>query len=173
MKGAFISFWNSVNYLWEFSLITADSSILSWKIDRSWWHVKASEKTLWCWKPSDTISMTLSHQPFLLLKFLIEPVDFPIIFNSACEVFHFSFCWKWFNMNLMLHIYHVKIFYFIYLIKQVATIAWFEADSVCGSHSIAIPSVLVLPYLFRFFQCLRQYKDTQEKATLMNGKISW
>ncbi|RVW68446.1 hypothetical protein CK203_058372 [Vitis vinifera] len=32
----------------------------------------------------------------------------------------------------------------------VATIAWFEADSVCGSHSVAIPLVLVLPYLFRF-----------------------
>ncbi|KAG9143361.1 hypothetical protein Leryth_022205 [Lithospermum erythrorhizon] len=38
--------------------------------------------------------------------------------------------------------------------RQVATIAWFEADSVCGSHSIAIPIVLVLPYLFRLFQCL-------------------
>lgn len=54
---------------------------------------------------------------------------------------------------------------------QVATIAWFEADSVCGSHSVAIPLVLVLPYLFRFFQCLRQYKDTREKTTLLNGKI--
>ena len=54
---------------------------------------------------------------------------------------------------------------------QVATIAWFEADSVCGSHSVAIPLVLVLPYLFRFFQCLRQYKDTGEKTTLLNGKI--
>ena len=53
---------------------------------------------------------------------------------------------------------------------QVATIAWFEADSVCGSHSVAIPVVLVLPYLFRFFQCLRQYKDTGEKTTLLNGK---
>lgn len=54
---------------------------------------------------------------------------------------------------------------------QVATIAWFEADSVCGSHSVAIPLVLVLPYLFRLFQCLRQYKDTGEKTTLLNGKI--
>ncbi|TXG55329.1 hypothetical protein EZV62_020585 [Acer yangbiense] len=53
--------------------------------------------------------------------------------------------------------------------RQVATIAWFEADSVCGSHSIAIPLVLVLPYLFRFFQCLRQYKDTGEKTTLFNA----
>ncbi|KAL5794013.1 hypothetical protein ACOSP7_002607 [Xanthoceras sorbifolium] len=53
--------------------------------------------------------------------------------------------------------------------RQVATIAWFEADSVCGSHSIAIPLVLVLPYLFRFFQCLRQYKDTREKTTLLNA----
>lgn len=53
--------------------------------------------------------------------------------------------------------------------RQVATIAWFEADSVCGSHSIAIPLVLVLPYLFRLFQCLRQYKDTREKTTLFNA----
>ncbi|KAF6160438.1 hypothetical protein GIB67_019207, partial [Kingdonia uniflora] len=53
--------------------------------------------------------------------------------------------------------------------RQVATIAWFEADSVCGSHSIAIPLVLVLPYIFRFFQCLRQYKDTREKTALLNA----
>ncbi|KAG2712263.1 hypothetical protein I3760_04G116600 [Carya illinoinensis] len=33
----------------------------------------------------------------------------------------------------------------------------------------AIPLVLVLPYLFRFFQCLRQYKDTREKTTLLNA----
>ncbi|KAK4788614.1 hypothetical protein SAY86_019933 [Trapa natans] len=53
--------------------------------------------------------------------------------------------------------------------RQVATIAWFEADSVCGSHSVAIPLVLVLPYIFRLFQCLRQYKDTGEKTTLLNA----
>ncbi|KAJ1266151.1 hypothetical protein BS78_08G128900 [Paspalum vaginatum] len=53
--------------------------------------------------------------------------------------------------------------------RQVATIAWFEADSICGSHSIAIPLVLVLPYLWRFFQCLRQYKDTKEKTCLLNA----
>lgn len=53
--------------------------------------------------------------------------------------------------------------------RQVATIAWFEADSVCGSHSVAIPSVLVLPYLFRFLQCIRQYKDNGEKTTLLNA----
>ncbi|KAG5595161.1 hypothetical protein H5410_036393 [Solanum commersonii] len=53
--------------------------------------------------------------------------------------------------------------------RQVATIAWFEADSVCGSHSVAIPIVLVLPYLFRLFQCLRQYKDTRDKTTLFNA----
>ncbi|XP_022894586.1 SPX and EXS domain-containing protein 5-like isoform X5 [Olea europaea var. sylvestris] len=52
---------------------------------------------------------------------------------------------------------------------QVATIAWFEADSVCGSHSVAIPIVLVLPYIFRLFQCLRQYKDTRERTTLLNA----
>ncbi|KAI5656028.1 hypothetical protein M9H77_24821 [Catharanthus roseus] len=53
--------------------------------------------------------------------------------------------------------------------RQVATIAWFEADSVCGSHAVAIPIVLVLPYLFRLFQCLRQYKDTKEKTSLLNA----
>ncbi|XP_022157429.1 SPX and EXS domain-containing protein 1-like [Momordica charantia] len=53
--------------------------------------------------------------------------------------------------------------------RQVATIAWFEADSVCGSHSVAIPVVLVFPYLFRLFQCLRQYKDTGERTTLLNA----
>ncbi|KAG6741415.1 hypothetical protein POTOM_054653 [Populus tomentosa] len=56
--------------------------------------------------------------------------------------------------------------------RQVATIAWFEADSVCGSHSIGIPIALVLPYIFRLFQCLRQYKDTKEKTTLFNGVIN-
>ncbi|KAK3040105.1 hypothetical protein RJ639_027831 [Escallonia herrerae] len=53
--------------------------------------------------------------------------------------------------------------------RQVATIAWFEADSVCGSHAIAIPIVLVLPYIFRLLQCLRQYKDTGERTTLLNA----
>ncbi|GLT84488.1 hypothetical protein SLE2022_027130 [Rubroshorea leprosula] len=53
--------------------------------------------------------------------------------------------------------------------RQVATIAWFEADSVCGSHSAAIPLVLVFPYIWRLMQCLRQYKDTKEKATLFNA----
>ncbi|KAJ3680426.1 hypothetical protein LUZ60_016704 [Juncus effusus] len=53
--------------------------------------------------------------------------------------------------------------------RQVATIAWFEADSICGSHSVAIPVVLVFPYLCRFFQCLRQYKDTKEKTCLLNA----
>ncbi|CAO2842252.1 unnamed protein product [Amaranthus hypochondriacus] len=53
--------------------------------------------------------------------------------------------------------------------RQVATIAWFEADSVCGGHSVAIPVVLVLPYIFRLFQCLRQYKDCGEKSSLLNA----
>lgn len=52
---------------------------------------------------------------------------------------------------------------------QVATIAWFEADSICGSHSVAIPVVLVLPYIFRLFQCLRQYKDIGERSSLLNA----
>ena len=42
---------------------------------------------------------------------------------------------------------------------------------MCGSHSVAIPVVLVLPYIFRLFQCLRQYKDSGEKSSLLNGKI--
>ncbi|TXG62779.1 hypothetical protein EZV62_009773 [Acer yangbiense] len=53
--------------------------------------------------------------------------------------------------------------------RQVATIAWFEADSICGSHSKAIPLVLVFPYLCRLLQCLRQYKDTKEKTSLLNA----
>ncbi|XVF33418.1 hypothetical protein REPUB_Repub17cG0167200 [Reevesia pubescens] len=53
--------------------------------------------------------------------------------------------------------------------RQVATIAWFEADSVCGSHSAVIPLVLVIPYVWRLMQCLRQYKDTKEKTTLFNA----
>ncbi|KAK8522004.1 hypothetical protein V6N12_066574 [Hibiscus sabdariffa] len=52
---------------------------------------------------------------------------------------------------------------------QVATIAWLEADSVCGSHSAAIPLVLVIPYTWRLMQCLRQYMDTKEKTILLNG----
>ncbi|KMZ71431.1 Xenotropic and polytropic retrovirus receptor [Zostera marina] len=53
--------------------------------------------------------------------------------------------------------------------RQVATIAWLEADSICGSHSGAIPLVLAFPYLCRFFQCLRQYRDTKEKNCLFNA----
>lgn len=56
---------------------------------------------------------------------------------------------------------------------QVATIAWLEADSVCGSHSVAIPMVLVLPYIWRLLQCLRQYRDTKEKNCLFNGNCFW
>ncbi|XLT05947.1 hypothetical protein HN51_044696 [Arachis hypogaea] len=55
----------------------------------------------------------------------------------------------------------------------VATIAWLEADSVCGSHSVTIPLVLVLPYLFRLNQCLHQYKDTGEKTCLLNAASVW
>ncbi|KAL9315056.1 hypothetical protein ACSQ67_016057 [Phaseolus vulgaris] len=57
--------------------------------------------------------------------------------------------------------------------RQVATIAWLEADSVCGSHSVAIPMVLVLPYIWRLLQCLRQYRDTKEKNCLFNGNCFW
>ncbi|OIW09239.1 hypothetical protein TanjilG_26452 [Lupinus angustifolius] len=53
--------------------------------------------------------------------------------------------------------------------RQVATIDWLEADSVCGSHSVAIPLVLVLPYIFRLNQCLRQYKDSGDKTSLLNA----
>eukprot|EP00252_Welwitschia_mirabilis_P017124 TRINITY_DN3800_c0_g1_i1.p1 TRINITY_DN3800_c0_g1~~TRINITY_DN3800_c0_g1_i1.p1 ORF type:complete len:463 (-),score=53.29 TRINITY_DN3800_c0_g1_i1:221-1609(-) len=44
-----------------------------------------------------------------------------------------------------------------------------EEDGVCGSHSVLIPCVLAYPYVCRFFQCLRQYKDTKEKACLLNA----
>ncbi|KAK8654548.1 hypothetical protein V6N13_128511 [Hibiscus sabdariffa] len=53
--------------------------------------------------------------------------------------------------------------------SQVATIAWFEADSVCGSHAVAIPVVLIIPYIWQLMQCLRQYKDTKEKTSLFNA----
>ncbi|XP_058108477.1 uncharacterized protein LOC131251642 isoform X2 [Magnolia sinica] len=53
--------------------------------------------------------------------------------------------------------------------RLVPTIAWLDADPVCGSQSIAIPLVLVFPYVCRFFQCLRQYKDTREKTSLLNA----
>eukprot|EP00250_Pteridium_aquilinum_P000929 c11113_g1_i1 orf=139-1203(+) len=52
---------------------------------------------------------------------------------------------------------------------QVATLSWFEPDSTCGSHSIWIPRVLALPYLCRFFQCLRQYSDTKDKTCILNA----
>lgn len=52
---------------------------------------------------------------------------------------------------------------------QVATLSWFEPDSTCGSHSIWIPCVLGLPYLFRFFQCLRQYSDTKDRTCIFNA----
>ncbi|KAL4307266.1 hypothetical protein AHAS_Ahas16G0261100 [Arachis hypogaea] len=42
--------------------------------------------------------------------------------------------------------------------------------SILNDHFVAIPLVLVLPYLFRLNQCLRQYKDTGEKTCLLNGK---
>ncbi|XP_057850582.1 uncharacterized protein LOC131061087 isoform X1 [Cryptomeria japonica] len=53
--------------------------------------------------------------------------------------------------------------------RQVATIAWFDVEDVCGSHSFAIPCVLSFPYFCRFFQCLRQYKDTKDRFCLLNA----
>ncbi|XP_024527676.1 SPX and EXS domain-containing protein 3 [Selaginella moellendorffii] len=47
--------------------------------------------------------------------------------------------------------------------------AAFEAEELCGSHSIWIPCILALPYLFRFAQCLRQYTDTKERSCLFNA----
>lgn len=52
---------------------------------------------------------------------------------------------------------------------QVATLSWFEPDSTCGSHSLWIPCILALPYLFRFFQCLRQYSDTRDRTCISNA----
>lgn len=46
---------------------------------------------------------------------------------------------------------------------QVAIVAWFEADFVCGSHSVGIPIVLVLHCLSLLFQSLQQYKNTRDK----------
>ncbi|XP_054783737.1 uncharacterized protein LOC129290776 isoform X2 [Prosopis cineraria] len=91
------------------------------------------------------------------IAFPLQPITFPDffladIFTSMAKVFsdlERSFC-RMVN-------------------KQVATIAWLEADSVCGSHSIAIPMVLVLPYLWRLLQCLRQFKDTKERTCLFNA----
>ncbi|KAL3505277.1 hypothetical protein ACH5RR_035118 [Cinchona calisaya] len=52
--------------------------------------------------------------------------------------------------------------------RSVCQMVHRQADSVCGSHSVGIPIILVLPYLFRLFQCLRQYKDTKERNALFN-----
>lgn len=51
---------------------------------------------------------------------------------------------------------------------QVA-IGALDLDGVCGSRSFVIPCVLAFPYVCRFFQCLRQYKDTGEKSCLLNA----
>ncbi|TYG89678.1 hypothetical protein ES288_A12G119400v1 [Gossypium darwinii] len=91
------------------------------------------------------------------IAFPLQPISFPDFFladilTSMAKVFsdlERSVC-------RMLH-------------NQVATIAWFEADSICGSHSVAIPLMLVIPYIWRLMQCLRQYKDTKEKTTLFNA----
>ncbi|KAG0560487.1 hypothetical protein M758_10G179000 [Ceratodon purpureus] len=53
--------------------------------------------------------------------------------------------------------------------RQVATVAWLDADDACGSHSIYIPMILAFPYLSRFLQCLRQYHDTKDKTCLLNA----
>lgn len=52
---------------------------------------------------------------------------------------------------------------------QVATVAWMDANDICGSHSIMIPCVLAYPYVCRFFQCLRQYSDTRDRSCLFNA----
>lgn len=54
---------------------------------------------------------------------------------------------------------------------QVATLASFEPEDVCGSHSVMIPLILAYPYVCRFFQCLRQFSDTKDKGTLLNGEL--
>ncbi|KAG5063803.1 hypothetical protein JHK85_004986 [Glycine max] len=48
----------------------------------------------------------------------------------------------------------------------VATIALLEADYVCGSHSVAIPLVLVLPNLYGFNQCVSGSTKTLERKLL-------
>lgn len=96
-----------------------------------------------------------------VLFFIVIPYEIQLLLN------HQSTLQKIFNSMLQAWITEMGFPY-----MQVATIAWFEADSVCGSHSIAIPLVLVVPYLCRLLQCLRQYKDTKEKTTLLNGNTS-
>ncbi|KAG5052446.1 hypothetical protein JHK87_004644 [Glycine soja] len=49
---------------------------------------------------------------------------------------------------------------------KVATIAFLEADYVCGSHSVAIPLVLVLPNLYGFNQCVSGSTKTLERKLL-------
>ncbi|XP_024397476.1 uncharacterized protein [Physcomitrium patens] len=53
--------------------------------------------------------------------------------------------------------------------RQVATVAWLNANDTCGGHSIYIPIVLAYPYLSRLLQCLRQYHDTKDKSCLFNA----
>ncbi|KAK9811761.1 hypothetical protein WJX72_009628 [[Myrmecia] bisecta] len=42
-------------------------------------------------------------------------------------------------------------------------------DQLCGSSSMIIPLGLSLPYAWRFFQCIRVYTDTGNKAQLLNA----
>ncbi|XP_028211116.1 ubiquitin carboxyl-terminal hydrolase 18-like [Glycine soja] len=49
---------------------------------------------------------------------------------------------------------------------KVATIALLEADYICGSHSVAIPLVLVLPNLYGFNQCVSGSTKTLERKLL-------
>nr|GMD99354.1 SPX and EXS domain-containing protein 1-like [Ipomoea batatas] len=119
-------------------------------------------------------STAILPSPTLLWRFkAISFADFFLadIFTSMSKVFsdlERSVCRMVHRQGISSHAY-LNYLKDKYSHVQVATIAWFEADSVCGSHSVAIPIVLVLPYIFRLFQCLRQYKDTREKTALFNA----
>ncbi|XP_043805885.1 SPX and EXS domain-containing protein 5 isoform X3 [Manihot esculenta] len=109
-----------------------------------------------------------ASQPVLLYLAVVMVLIFPF------DIFHLSSRY-YFLRTLWRIVFPLQVFSDLersacrMVHRQVATIAWFEADSVCGSHSIAIPLVLVSPYIFRLFQCLRQYKDTREKTSLFNA----
>ncbi|XLT54823.1 hypothetical protein HN873_047427 [Arachis hypogaea] len=122
------------------------------------WH---DDTNLLCGEPLKLVDGGRSHRTFLYIKDAIEAVLLMIdnLERANGQIFNVG------NPDN-----EVSVKELVELMIQVATIAWLEADSVCGSHSVAIPLVLVLPYLFCLNQCLRQYKDTREKTCLLNGK---
>ncbi|XVE77048.1 hypothetical protein DITRI_Ditri13aG0030600 [Diplodiscus trichospermus] len=122
-----------------------------------------------------------ASQPVILYVAVALVLVFPFdIFFLSSRYFLLRTLWRialplQFIFLIACNLYHVKVFSDLersvcrMVHHQVATIAWFEADSVCGSHSVGIPLVLVIPYIWRLMQCLLQYKDTKDKTTLFNA----